>query len=94
MNIIDEYDLLLMISKTMSVHMPSKEAMKLNVVKTIVECGIPNDVGFFLLIFMAWSECWTTLEIMEQIYMQLLFYEDYLSSADCYRNLGDSLLFW
>ena len=31
---------------------------------------------------------------MEQIYMQLLFYEEYLSIADCYRNLGDSLLFW
>ena len=26
--------------------------------------------------------------------MQLLFYEEYLSSADCYRNLSDSLLFW
>ena len=37
---IDEYDLLLMISKTMSIHMRSKEAMKLNMVKTIVECEV------------------------------------------------------
>ena len=41
MNIINEYDLLLMISKTMSIHMHSKEAVKLNMVKTIVECGVP-----------------------------------------------------
>ena len=26
--------------------------------------------------------------------MQILFYEENLSIADCYRNLNDSLLFW
>ena len=39
---IDENDLLPIhvISKTMSIHMRSKEAMKLNMVKTIVECEV------------------------------------------------------
>lgn len=40
-NMIDENDLLLIMSKTMSIHVRSKEAMKLNTVKTIVECGVP-----------------------------------------------------